>query len=284
VTAADVHDIRELIASHPTASRRALSRQLCEAWNWTQANGTPCDMVCRGLMLALHRAEQIELPAVRRRPHNPLAERKKPATAAVAIDRTPIRTSLAALRPLTFCQVRRTPDEPLFNALIERHHYLGYTQPVGAHLKYLVHARDGRPVACLSWSSAPRHLGARDRFIGWSKETRKRNIRLVAYNPRYLIFPWIEVEHLASHVLGRMVQVLEGDWRRTYGHPLHFLETFVDPTRYRGTCYRAANWIVLGETTGRGKDDQTKRPNRPIKLVLGYPLTKHFRTALGHVE
>jgi len=282
VTGTDVDAIRQLIAAHPTASRRALSKKLCEAWGWVQENGALRDMVCRGLMLALHRAGHITLPPVRCAPPNPLAKRATPAE--VDVDRTPIRSGLRALRPLGFRQVRRTAEERLFNGLIETHHYLGYTQPVGAHLKYLVHARDGRLLACLSWSSAPRHLGARDRFIGWSPEARRKNIRFVAYNPRYLILPWVEVPHLASHLLGRMVRVLNRDWQAIYGHPLYFLETFVDPTRYRGTCYRAANWVVLGQTTGRGKDDQTGKPNRPIKQVLGYPLTKHFCQRLSWVE
>jgi hypothetical protein len=133
----------------------------------------------------------------------------------------------------------------------------------------------------LAWSSAPRHLGCRDRFIGWSAEARRRNIRLIAYNLRFLILPWVEVPHLASHLLGRMARLLREDWQRIYGHPVYFLETFVDPQRFRGTCYRAANWIVLGQTTGRGKADQTHRPNRPIKEVWGYPLCRHFRQRLS---
>jgi hypothetical protein len=280
VTADDLVFIRRLLEDHPRDSRRALSRKLSQAWDWKQPNGVLCDMICRGLMLALHRAGHIELPPVRKVLINPLVVRKRPAE--VAIDSTPIHASLDALRPLEFHQVRRTPEEPLFNSLIAKHHYLGYTQPVGAHLKYLVYAK-GRPIACVAWSSAPRHLGPRDRFIGWSGEARRKNIRFLAYNPRYLILPWVEVPHLASHLLGRMVKVLVQDWIRVYGHPLHFLETFVDPTRYRGTCYRAANWVVLGRTTGRGKDDQTKKPNRPIKEILGYPLTRSFREELGRL-
>ena len=147
-------------------------------------------------------------------------------------------------------------------------------------MKYLVYA-GSRPVACFAWSSAPRHLGPRDRFIGWSAEARRGNIRFVAYNSRYLILPWVAVRHLASHLLGRMAKMLPGEWERVYGHPVHFAETFVDPTRFRGTCYRAANWVYLGQTTGRGKDAQTMRPNRSLKDVLGYPLTKDFRKLLS---
>lgn len=283
ITHADVAFIRELIAEHPTASRRALSKRLCEAWNWVQPNGALRDMVCRGLMLRLHRAGYIQLPRVRYVPPNPLARRNQPAPPAGVIDTMPLSASLAEIRPLEFRQVRRSAEEPLFNSLLEQHHYLGYRQPVGEHLKYLVYAC-GRPMACLAWSSAPRHLGPRDRFIEWSAEARRQNIRLLAYNTRFLIVPWVKVPHLASHILGHMARLLPLDWERVYGHPVYFLETFVDPERFRGTCYRAANWIVLGRTTGRGKDSQSKRPNRPIKDVLGYPLTQDFRQLLAEVR
>ena len=274
----DIAFIGELIAAHPQASRRGLSQELCKAWGWVQPNGRWRDMVCRGLMLALHRTGHIELPPVRRTPLNPLVRRQRPAV--VEIERTPIRGSLSDVQALRFHQVRRTEQEGLFNGLIEAHHYLGYTQPVGEHLKYLVYA-DERPVACFAWSSAPRHLGPRDRFIGWSAEARRTHIDLVAYNSRFLVLPWVEVRYLASHLLGRMVRMLCGDWERVYGHPVYFAETFVDPGRFKGTCYRAANWVFLGRTTGRGKDDQTNRPNRPLKDVLGYPLRWDFRRRLG---
>lgn len=281
ITTSDVASIRELIAAHPTDSRRSLSKKLCEAWDWRQANGSLRDMVCRSLMLGLHRAGHIELPPVRCRPNNPLAKRRKPAP--VEVDRSLIRTSLRSLGPLTIRQVRRTPEEPLLNSLIEMHHYLGYTQPVGEHLKHMVLAGD-RPVACFTWSSAARHLGPRDRFIGWCAQARRQNIRFLAYNSRFLIMPWVEVPHLASHLLGRMLRALPGEWQQVYEHPVYYAESFVYPAKFKGTCYRAANWINLGQTTGRGKDDQTMRQNRPLKDVLGYPLTKRFRELLGQLS
>jgi hypothetical protein len=189
--------------------------------------------------------------------------------------------SLKHLGPLEFRSVRRTPEEPLFNGLIEHHHYLRYAQPVGEQLKFMVFAQQ-RPVACLAWSSAARHLGPRDRFIGWSGEARRSNIRFVAYNSRFLVLPWVRVPFLASHILGRMAALVPQHWQRIYGHPVYYLETFVDPQR-KGTCYRAANWIALGWTTGRGKASTTHRPNRPLKQVLGYPLEKHFRRLLAGV-
>jgi Domain of unknown function (DUF4338) len=277
ITPEDIAFIQQLIREHSGSSRRALSAKLCEAWQWKQANGAPCDMICRGLLLMFHRAGEIELPPVRYTPPNPLAKRQPPA--AMGIDTTPIQGPLSQLQPVEFQPVRRTTDEPLFNSLMEHHHYLGYEQPVGEHLKYVAWAQR-RPIACLAWSSAPRHLGSRDHFIGWSAAARLRNIRFIAYNTRFLILPWVEVPHLASHLLGGMAKRLSQDWERLYQHPIYFLETFVDPTRFRGTCYRAANWIRLGQTTGRGKDDQTNRPNRSIKEVLGYPLTRRFRELL----
>jgi hypothetical protein len=278
VTDAEVAFLRKLIAEYPAMHRKALSLEVCRAWDWRQPNGVLKDAVCRGLLLALHRAGHLELPAPRHR-HVNRAEWHRRA-ADVPIDRTPVRASLRELKPLVFCQVRRTPEEPLFNALLAQHHELGYVQPVGEQLKYLVYAGD-RVVAALSWSSAAHGLSCRDQFIGWSVEAKRKNRHLLAYNSRFLIPPWVEVPHLASHVLGRMARLLPVDWQRIYGHPVYFLETFVDPTRHRGTCYRAANWIVLGQTFGRGHRQPTKKPNRPVKLVLAFPLVKSFREVLG---
>jgi hypothetical protein len=237
-------------------------------------------MVCRGMLLMLERAGQITLPPVSYVRHNPLAQRSRPE--AVLIDKTAIEDPLRKLQPLEFEPVRRTAQEPLFNSLMEEHHYLGYEQPVGEHLKYLVWA-EGRPIACLAWSSAPRHIGSRDRYIGWDAAARRSNIRFIAYNTRFLILPWVRVEHLASHILGRMAARISADWQQMYGHPIYFLETFIDPERFRGTCYRAANWVLMGRTTGRGKQSNSYVPNRSIKEVLGYPLTKRFRELLGGV-
>ena len=277
VTWDDIAFINKLISDHPDDSRRALSKRLCAAWNWVQPNGTLRDMVCRGLMLQLHRAGHIALPVKRGNPHNPFVDRKKPVK--VDVDQTPIAVSLSELGLLEFCQVRRSAAEKLYNGLIEQHHYLGYCHPVGEQLKYIVYSGQ-RPIACLAWSSAPRHIGCRDRYIGWSQQLRKERIHLLAYNTRFLILPWVRVKYLASHTLGRMTQILSTDWQAIYNHPIYYLETFVDKERFAGTCYKAANWIYLGDTTGRGKNDQTNKPNRSIKAVWGYPLSKHFRQHL----
>lgn len=279
ITQADVEFVRQLIAAHPASSRRALSLKLCEAWNWRQPNGQLRDVVCRGLLLVLHRAGHIELPSPQWRPHKPA---RRTVLGTADIDRTPIHGDLHSLGPLRFEQVRRTACEPLFNCLIEQHHYLGYARPVGEHLKYLVYS-GARVVAALVWSSASNGLGCRDRFIGWSAPARRHNKHLLAYNSRFLVPPWIRVPHLASHVLGRMVRQLSRDWQRFYHHPIYFAETFVELARHRGSCYRAANWIVLGQTSGRGYRCPTKRATKPVKLVLGYALDKRFRELLQQV-
>ena len=279
ITEGDVADIVALMSERATWTRRALSIALCERRGWVQENGAPRDAVCRMLLLALHRAGHIELPAPRWASGAPW-RRLRPARVQVSTE--PIAGTLRELGSIELCRVAGTSEEAMVNGLLEEHHYLGYTTPVGEQMKYLITAQ-GRPLGCFVWSSAPRHLGPRDRHIGWTPLARRKNIRFVAYQTRFLILPWVRVPHLASHLLGRMARQLSADWQRVYAHPIHFTETFVDTERNRGTCYRAANWHFLGPTTGRGKDDQTWKPNRPLKEVLGYPLTKRFRELLSRV-
>lgn len=187
VSEQDVVFIQKLIDGEPQASRRQLSKLLCEAWDMRQPNGALRDMVCRGLMLALHRAEHIKLPEVKQRPPNPFLTRARPEL-VTSVDETPISCSLRELGEVTLREVRRTDEEKLCCGLLETYHYLKYTQPVGEHLKYMVYAQN-RPVACLTWSSAPRHLKPRDRYIGWPLAKQREHLRLLAYNSRFLILP-----------------------------------------------------------------------------------------------
>jgi hypothetical protein len=277
LTQANVQLMRKIIAANPQASRRRLSEIVCEEFNWRQRNGALRSQLCRSVMLALHRAGHIELPPPRWENPNPLANRHQPL--AVDVDRTPICTSLDGLGPTDFFHVKRTPQEKMFNWLMASEHYLGYVHPIGEHLKFMVFA-GLQPVALFAWSSAPRHLGPRDRYIGWSQEQRRQQIRYIAYNTRYLVLPWVRVPHLASHLLSRMTRMLPQEWEKIYSHPVYFAETFVDTSRHRGTCYRAANWVYMGQTTGRGKNDQTHKANRTIKDVLGLPLRPDFRERL----
>ncbi len=277
-TTEDVELINALMTAYPGDSRFKLSFKFCKEVGWVQPNGSLKDMVARGYMLALHRAGHITLPPKRSNPVNPLAKRGKPPI--VETDTTPLDCRLNSIVPLKFVQVRRSKKEKLFNSLIEQHHYLGYSQPVGEHLKYIVYAGE-RPLACIAYSSAPRHIGPRDKFIGWDQKTRGKNISLICYNMRFLILPWIKVPYLASHILARAAKMLPGEWNKIYNHPVYYIETFVDTDKFAGTCYRAANWIYLGDTKGLGKDSQDKIPNRSIKAIYGYPLVKNFRKLLG---
>jgi len=280
ITDDDIAGIRALMSERATWTRRSLSIVLCERRGWVQENGVPRDAQCRALLLALHRAGHIELPAPRWASREPW-RRLRPRRVEVLTDL--IECTLRELGPIELRPVPRTTDEATVNGLLEEHHYLGYTTPVGEKMKYLITAQ-GRPVGCMVWSSAPRHLGPRDRHLGWSVEARTKNIRFVAYQTRFLILPWVRVQHLASHILGRMARQLSADWQRVYAHPVHFTETFVDTERNRGTCYRAANWTDLGLTTGRGKADMTHTPNRSLKRIFGYPLVHDYRERLARIS
>jgi hypothetical protein len=274
----DVTFLREFIAQNPGLTRRKLSVKVCEAWQWVQPNGQPRDMVCRGLMLALHRAGHIQLPAKRQSPLNNAILHRRVAPLEPC-DSTPIAGPLRSLGPLAIRLVRRAEGEALFAQLLSRYHYLGYSRPVGEHLKYLVLA-GARPIACLGWSSAPRQLKLRDQFVGAARQAYGHNLHLIAYNTRYLILPWVKVPHLASHLLGRILRRISADWQELYHHPIHLLESFVDIERFAGTCYRAANWICVGRSVGRGTKSKTKQTVCSIKELWVYPLSPHFRQRL----
>jgi hypothetical protein len=234
-------------------------------------------MVCRGLLLKLEAQKLIELPAAKMA--SPYPGRRKPP--AIEVDQTPIEGKLSDLKPIELLQVRRTPLEKHYQGLIEQYHYLGYSRPVGEHLEYMARSQN-RPLACIGWCSAPRHIGCRDRYLGWNQEQRIKSLSLVVINTRFLILPWVRVPHLASHLLGAMARRISRDWQQIYRHEVVWLESFVDPARgFLGTCYKAANWIYLGQTTGRGKDDQTHKVNRSLKAVWGYPLRRDVGQVLG---
>jgi len=277
ITSEDVNFLVKIIADNPEESRRALSIRVCHKWNWVQPNGSLKDGICRGLMLKLHREGHIKLP-----------DRKQPFTGGCQskrkikkhnIDQTPIFSTVKKLQPIKIRQVRRTNLDKLFNSLIDQYHYLGYTQPVGEHLKYIVFAEE-RPIACFAFSSAPYRILHRDRFIGWSFEMLEKNRHFLAYNSRFLILPWVHVPYLASHLLAKCARGISEDWQTLYRHPVFWLETFIDTDLFKGICYRAANWIYLGNTSGRGKYNKTQNQLTSIKAMYGFPLIKNFRERL----
>jgi hypothetical protein len=279
ITQNDISFINQVIEEHWSEGRTVISRILCEAWDWRQANGHLKDGVCRALLLRLEQQGLITLPP--RLLYINQTRNRKTCQATFDFSPAPLIATVRDLIPIELRQVRRTPEEKLFNSLIRQYHYLGYTQPVGEHLKYLAYAA-GRVVACLAFSSAPYAIDCRDSYLGWSAEARERNRHLLAYNTRFLILPWVTVPHLASHLLGRIARIISEDWQQLYHHPILWLETFIDTERFTGTCYRAANWTLLGLTSGRGKYNKTRKKLTSIKAMYGYPLCRDFRRRLCH--
>lgn len=282
IGSAQIGEIRGLIETYPEWGRWRLSQVLAERWQWRSASGQLKDMAARTLLRKLHDRGLIELPARRRVPTKRRVELEPDLFDLAPAE--PVVTSLAALRPLRIQVVRpREPDHARFEGYLRRHHYLGHRGPVGENLGYLIRSRDGIDLACLLFGAAAWQCAARDRWIGWTAEQRAQRLALVANNARFLILPSVVVPHLASHVLSQVGRRIDQDWQQRYGHPIHLLETFVQPDRFRGTCYQAANWIHVGQTTGRTRQSQRHRDNAvhaPVKDIYLYPLTADARHRL----
>ncbi len=277
---ADIAWIRQLIAEHQQWNRRRLSQEICRVWGWCDALGRPKDMAARTLLLKLHRRDIIQLPEPRQRRATGPRQREI-ATVAHATD--PITGRLREIVPASVAVVeRKTDDGRLFDHFLSRYHYLGYRHTVGENIRYLVRDRYGRPLACLLFGAAAWKCADRDAFLRWDRATRERNLQSLTNNTRFLILPWVAVSHMASHVMGLIARRIRGDWQVKYGHPVHALETFVDRSRFKGTCYRAANWIRVGQTRGRTRNDRDRSIRVPVKDMYLYPLVKNFREALCH--
>lgn len=277
---AEVGLVRHLLAEHPDWHRTRLSRELCEVWDWRNEAGRIKDMAARTLLLKLEKLEWVVLPP-RQRPA-PNAPRNR-ALCLRDHDQTPIAGSLRALLPLSINRVEKDAgDLALFKSLIAQHHYLGLRNTVGENLKYLIRDRHGRLVGALLFGSAAWQTQPRDAFIGWSVSARRSGLSHITNNTRFLIPGWVRVPHLASHILACVSRRIAADWQEKYGHRIHLLETFVDRDRFLGTCYRAANWICVGQTQGRTRNGPRGAPPVPIKDVYVYPLSKHFRRELCH--
>ena len=279
IGAAELDQIRALIEAHAEASRYRLSRVLCEAWDWRSATGQLKDMAARALLLKLEQRGEVRLPARRCASPNRMRHKRVPPPPPVCAT---VEVPLGALQPLQIEELSATSAAlPLFESLLHHHHYLGYTSAVGMNLKYLVRDRQGRPVAGALFGSAAWRCAVRDRWLGWDAATRARALQRVTNHTRFLILPGVRVPHLASHVLGQLTRRLRSDWQRKYHAPLSVVETFVDTSRFTGTCYRAANWVGVGLTSGRTRQDQFHRLQVTRKAVYVYPLVSHFREELA---
>jgi hypothetical protein len=278
--APDIGLIEHLLAEHPSWGRSRLSIKLCELWDWRAANGQLKDMACRSLLLRLEKAGQITLPPRQRKSPNGYRNR---SPLWVEHRTEPVVGALKDLRPLQIaCVVNASEQDRLFRCLLSRYHYLGLRNTVGETAKYLVHSRDGQPLACLLFGAAAWKCGARDAWIGWRAPVREHNLPYLANNSRFLVLPWVRVPHLASHLLARIARRIQADWLAKYGHALYCLETFVDSSRYRGVCYRAANWQLVGQSAGRSRNDRHHRLSVPVKDIYLYPLVPHFQRRLCH--
>lgn len=272
----DVDEIRMLLREQPSWNRSHLSRELCVRWCWKRPDGQIKDMACRELLRKLESRSLIKLPP-RQRP----GPGKLPKIEAIEIDRCSISCVLSDIQPVEIVNARDSAEyEKIFNHMVKTYHYLGYGRPVGQNMKYLILGRDERFLGCLLFGAAAWKIEAREQWLGWSTEAREQNIGLLCNNTRFLILDWVTVPHLASHVLGACLRRLSSDWRLRYGSDIALVETFVDQTRYRGTCYKAANWRKIGQTKGRGRQDRLRTSSVPIKDILVYPLRRDYRKLL----
>ncbi|MFO8084419.1 MAG: DUF4338 domain-containing protein [Desulfobacterales bacterium] len=272
----DIREIQDTIHVHWTKGRKEISKLLCRQWEWRQPNGRLKDMACREILLTLKRKGLITLPSPLKNANN---HKRNKTINKINIDQTPLKGNISFLPPVELKMVRGTDSEPLYNSLVHYHHYLGYRQIVGNHLKYIAYIGD-RPVACLGWGSAAWSVKSRDAFIGWNKKTKEQRLHFVANNTRFLVLPWVKVKCLASKVLALNIKSISNDWMTVYQHPIYLLETFVEQSRFKGTCYKAANWIKVGQTKGIAKSGHDHLVHGNIKDVLVYPLGKGFRKKL----
>lgn len=278
----DIADVRRLIAANPSWSRYRISLELAGSWNWRSGSGQLKDMAARNLLLKLEQRGLLVLPLRRQK-----APRRRPLAVTPPAGELPpaITGPLADLQPLRLEPVAaKSPNHALFSRYLARHHYLGFRGPVGETVAYLARDRHGRDLACLLFGAAAWKTKPRDNWIGWDAATRARRLPLVANNSRFLILPWVRVPHLASHLLGLAARRLSADWQARHGHPVHLAETFVETRRFRGTCYRAANWMLVGRTQGRTRQDRAHDISAPVKDIYLRPLTPGFREELNRAD
>jgi Druantia protein DruA len=286
IGAAELDQVRHLLASHPDWSRRRLSEELATLWNWRNGAGQLKDMAARTLLLKLERRGWLELPPRRTTPFNRLRQKRLPQP-GLAAAQAPVTGELKELLPLQISECshadKASGQRALFDALLHQHHYLSHRGSIGENLQYLVGDAQARPLACVLFGAAAWQCAARDRYIGWESWGRAQHLHLIANNTRFLILPWVVgVAHLAGHVLSRITQRLSPDWQAKYGHPLYLLETFVQADRFTGTAYRAANWVRVGQTKGRTRQDRPEGTwhQAAVKDVYLYPLHRRFRRYL----
>jgi len=274
----EIGQIRQWVEENPGWSRWRLSRQICARWQWVRPNGQMADMAARSFLLKLHQRELIRLPAPKRVCPNRMKERR---LECVPLERSPLVGDLKTLGPLSLYEVSAdAARRAIFETLLAQEHYLSYRSPVGQNLKYLLCTAQGRPVAAWLFGAAAWRCQVRDRWIGWSDSQRAARLGWLTNNTRFLIPAWVGVPGLASWGWSQVRHRLVGDWRLKYGHPIELVETFVDPSRFRGGCYRASNWVELGRTQGRSRADRDRQMQVTRKIVFVCALSRHAQQRL----
>ncbi len=280
ITAHDIEIVKSLIISNPSWNRTRLSKELCGLWDWRRVSGELKDIACRSLLRKLEKLGHIQLPkGIHKvhKNHNPI---RRTHVEPVLHSKTPIKGPLKDLYPLDIQLVETGYGLKLFKYFISVYHYLGWSGTVGENLKYMFFDVDERPLGCLMFGAAAWKVKSRDNYIGWTAEERMRNLSYVVNNNRFLVLPWVRVPYLASHILGKICKQISRDWQEKYNHPIYLLETFVETDRFKGTCYKAANWVHVGVTKGRGKLDTKNQFLLPLKDIWLYPLDTCFREKL----
>jgi len=277
----EIRQAQELVQMCNGLSRHELALTLCEHWGWDGATGKPQRRACEKLLERLEKQGLLELPAKRGcgGPGTGQSHEPEAAIEAMTSPGSLVESVLAAVRPVGLERVDGREATALWNGFVERYHFLGYKRPFGCSLRYFITSNRGR-LGCLLVASGARALRDRDQWIGWTAQQRLSNLPFVINNSRFLLFPWVQVPHLASHVLGQLARQIRADWQARWNYQPVLLETFVDPARHRGVCYRAAGWTVLGETTGNGLRLRGHSYRTSRKLILVRPLVHDFRVRL----
>jgi hypothetical protein len=275
-----INEIADIVATFPKLTRTELANTICELFSWKRPTGKLKTVECRQFLERLDARGIIRLPACR----NQYTKQTKPTAGRTkrTDSQSKISTKLSELSPIVLNRVRDYPQRQLWCEYVDRYHYLGYRIPFGAHLRYFIQSGiDQEMLGCLQFSSPAWRMAARDQWIGWSDDQRRGNLQKIISNSRFLIFPWVRVKNLASRVLSLAAKTVPLDWLDCYGRRPVLMETLVDQKQYKGTCYQAANWVCVGETTGRGRmDRQNKRKGVAVKDIYLYPLSKRFRQKL----
>ncbi len=273
-TEVDMALIRRIIADNPNMSRSALSREVCRKLAWYKPDGGLKEMRCRVVMIQMHKDGLIQLPA----PRKTINFRKAIEHTQRTEPQSEIACRVDFLSDIRLELVSKATTS-IWNEYIDRYHYLGYTRLPGSQLRYISYANN-QIVACLGFGAAAWKTAPRDKFIGWNEEQRKNNLHLIVNNVRFLILPWINSKNLASKLLSMISNQLPVDWQNRYNYQPVLLETFVESQRFTGACYKAANWLVVGKTKGRGRNDFHKKAELPVKDILLFPLQKNFKKIL----